>query len=113
VHRAAVARAPGRGARRRHREAARPRVPLRRPNGAGEKEKAGDSGQRGGGFFHPSASEKLIGSILLGLYDGEGKLHHVGFTSSFPARERGKLLRKLKPIVRPPGFTGRPPAGPS
>jgi ATP-dependent DNA ligase len=66
-----------------------------------------------GGFRYASASKKLIGSILLGLYDGEGKLHHVGFTSSFPARERGKLLRKLKPLVRPPGFTGRAPGGPS
>jgi ATP-dependent DNA ligase len=35
-----------------------------------------------GGFRYESGSRE-VGSLLLGLYDGQGKLHHVGFTSSF------------------------------
>src|SRR6478735_2417109 len=36
-----------------------------------------------------------VGSLLLGLYDDAGKLHSVGFTSSFSASERGALLARL------------------
>jgi ATP-dependent DNA ligase len=54
-----------------------------------------------------------VGSLLLGLYDDEGKLNHVGFTSAFSARERGPLLKRLKEIEKPPGFTGTAPGGPS
>ncbi|HYC33308.1 MAG TPA: ATP-dependent DNA ligase, partial [Gemmatimonadales bacterium] len=54
-----------------------------------------------------------IGSLLLGLYDGEGLLHHVGFCSSLTAKERGTLLARLEPLRKPPGFTGRAPGGPS
>ena len=54
-----------------------------------------------------------IGSLLLGLYDDNGKLNHVGFTSGFAARERGPLLERLREIQKPPGFTGSAPGGPS
>lgn len=54
-----------------------------------------------------------IGSLLLGLYDDEGKLNHVGFTSGFRDGERGPLLKKLQPLEKPPGFTGSAPGGPS
>ncbi len=54
-----------------------------------------------------------IGSLLLGLYDDEGKLNHVGFTSGFRDGERGPLLKKLQPFEKPPGFTGSAPGGPS
>ncbi len=54
-----------------------------------------------------------VGSLLLGLYDREGKLDHVGFSSSFTAEERRELLPLLLPLVAPPGFTGKAPGGPS
>jgi ATP-dependent DNA ligase len=54
-----------------------------------------------------------IGSLLLGLYDGEGRLNHVGFCSSLAASERRGLREKLERLRRPPGFTGRAPGGPS
>jgi ATP-dependent DNA ligase len=65
-----------------------------------------------GGFRYASTSP-VIGSLLLGLYDAKGLLHHVGFTSGFSTAERRSLLQKLEPLVRPPGFTGRAPGGPS
>ena len=65
-----------------------------------------------GGFRYASTS-RVVGSLLLGLYDAKGLLHHVGFTSGFSATERRSLLRKLEPLVEPPGFTGRAPGGPS
>jgi len=54
-----------------------------------------------------------IGSLLLGLYDDEGLLDHVGFCSSLPTSERRGLKEKLENLRRPPGFTGRSPGGPS
>jgi len=54
-----------------------------------------------------------IGSLLLGLYDAEGLLDHVGFTSSFNPKQRLELKRIVEPLIGPPGFTGRAPGGPS
>jgi ATP-dependent DNA ligase len=65
-----------------------------------------------GGFRYGSKT-KLVGSLLLGLYDNQGLLHHVGFTSSIEAASRPALTRKLKALIEPPGFTGRAPGGPS
>jgi ATP-dependent DNA ligase len=65
-----------------------------------------------GGFRYASKGHAL-GSLLLGLYDDEGLLHHVGFTSSFRADERHELLEKVEPLVEAPGFTGQAPGGPS
>ncbi|MGZ8311097.1 MAG: ATP-dependent DNA ligase [Allosphingosinicella sp.] len=65
-----------------------------------------------GGFRYGSNS-RLVGSLLLGLHDDEGRLHHVGFTSSIPADERPALTRRLEAMIAPPGFTGRAPGGPS
>ena len=55
----------------------------------------------------------MVGSLLLGLYDGAGKLNHIGFTSGMSAAERKALTPKLEALVAPPGFTGRAPGGPS
>jgi ATP-dependent DNA ligase len=41
----------------------------------------------------------LVGSLLLGLYDAEGTLHHVGVASSFKQTERANLAEKLKPLT--------------
>lgn len=65
------------------------------------------------GGFRYASNAKVIGSLLLGLYDREGKLNHVGFTSGLSAEERKELVRKLKPLIAPPGFSGRAPGGPS
>src|SRR6266851_7803640 len=65
-----------------------------------------------GGFRYASEG-KLIGSMLLGLYDDDGLLHHVGFTSSFKASEKPALTKKLEKLIKPPGFTGNAPGGPS
>ena len=65
------------------------------------------------GGFRYAAKGGGIGSLLLGLYDDDGALHHVGFTSSFKAGERLELRTKVEPLVQPPGFTGRAPGGPS
>jgi ATP-dependent DNA ligase len=65
-----------------------------------------------GGFRYASKGGG-IGSLLLGLYDEEGLLNHVGFTSSLRAEERVRLRARLEPLIEPPGFTGRAPGGPS
>jgi ATP-dependent DNA ligase len=51
--------------------------------------------------------------LLLGLHDETGALNHVGFCSSFNAREKKELTTKLEPLIGPPGFTGTAPGGPS
>jgi len=65
-----------------------------------------------GGFRYASAN-KVVGSLLLGLYDDEGLLNHVGFTSGIAAAERKSVTQKLEALVGPPGFTGQAPGGPS
>ena len=65
-----------------------------------------------GGFRYASRGRE-VGSLLLGLYDRKGLLHHVGFCSSLNERERKGLLAKLERLVEPPGFTGKAPGGPS
>jgi ATP-dependent DNA ligase len=65
-----------------------------------------------GGFRYASGS-KLIGSLLLGLYDGDGLLHHVGFTSAFKTTDKRALTKKFEALRKPPGFTGNAPGGPS
>jgi len=71
-----------------------------------------------GGFRYSAGAEGRsagheIGSLLLGLYDGQGLLHHVGFCSGLSENERRDLVRRLEPLISPPGFTGRAPGGPS
>ena len=65
------------------------------------------------GGFRYAEKKPEVGSLLLGLYDDEGLLHHVGFTSAIPAKERPALTKKLESLIEPPGFTGSAPGGPS
>ena len=65
-----------------------------------------------GGFRFASGS-KLIGSLLLGLYDDAGLLNHVGFTSAFKNTDKHALTKKFEALRKPPGFTGNAPGGPS
>lgn len=65
------------------------------------------------GGFRYAEKKHEVGSLLLGLYDDEGILHHVGFTSGIPAKERPELTERLEALIGPPGFTGNAPGGPS
>jgi ATP-dependent DNA ligase len=65
------------------------------------------------GGFRYGEGTRTVGSLLLGLYNGEGLLDHVGFTSGLSDKEKPELTRRLEKIVKPPGFTGRAPGGPS
>ena len=66
-----------------------------------------------GGFRYASKGKGVVGSLLLGLYDTDGLLHHVGFCSSFKTDQRKKLAAMLEPLIQAPGFTGQAPGGPS
>ncbi len=63
-----------------------------------------------GGFRYGTNSNE-IGSLLLGFYDDDGLLHHVGFTASFRRDQRAALTEMVEPLVQAPGFTGRAPGG--
>jgi ATP-dependent DNA ligase len=65
-----------------------------------------------GGFRYEQGSRE-VGSLLLGLYNKDGKLDHVGFTSSIADSDRKALTKLLEALVEPPGFSGNAPGGPS
>ena len=65
------------------------------------------------GGFRYNEGTKIIGSLLLGLYNEQGLLDHVGFTSSLKAEEKKALTPKLEKLVKEPGFTGDKPGGAS
>ncbi len=65
------------------------------------------------GGFRYASNKKVVGSLLLGLYDDQGLLHHVGFTAAFKEAAKQGLTKKLEPLIQPPGFTGNKPGGPS
>jgi ATP-dependent DNA ligase len=43
--------------------------------------------------------QPLLGSLLLGLYDGQGNLQHIGVSASFTAKRRAELIEELRPLV--------------
>ncbi len=63
-----------------------------------------------GGFRYDAAGTTMA-SLLLGLYDAQGRLHHVGFTSSFSAEARGALTPRLEALKGPSAFDGSAPGG--
>src|SRR5712671_823978 len=65
------------------------------------------------GGFRYAEKDSEVGSLLLGLYNEEGKLDHVGFTSGFADVDRQKLTKRLEKLRKPPGFSGKAPGGPS
>ncbi len=65
------------------------------------------------GGFRYATGERVVGSLLLGLYDDAGLLHHVGFTSAFKATEKRELTDKFEALKKAPGFTGNAPGRPS
>jgi ATP-dependent DNA ligase len=58
-------------------------------------------------------NRKVVGSLLLGLYDNKGLLHHVGFTSALKNAEKPALTDRLVPLITDTSFTGNAPGGPS
>ena len=64
-----------------------------------------------GGFRYASRDASAIGSLLLGLYNQEGRLDHVGFAASFTAKERAELKPIVEALKGGPGFSGRAPGG--
>jgi ATP-dependent DNA ligase len=70
----------------------------------------------GGYRWNRGEEGKSVGSLLLGLFDSAGVLHHVGHTSSFKAQEKRELVEFLAPYVSDEdhGFgKGRTPGEPS
>ena len=57
--------------------------------------------------WHKHGPGTMVGSLLLGLYDTEGVLHHVGITSAFTAAKRQELVAILAPL-REGAFEGHP-----
>jgi ATP-dependent DNA ligase len=48
--------------------------------------------------WHKNGPGTHVGSLLLGLYDDDGKLNHVGVTSSFSWERRASILKELEPL---------------
>ncbi|HJT16261.1 MAG TPA: ATP-dependent DNA ligase [Thermoanaerobaculia bacterium] len=48
--------------------------------------------------WHKNGPGTMVGSLLLGLYDHEGRLHHVGVTAAFTTTMRKKLAEELAPL---------------
>jgi ATP-dependent DNA ligase len=48
--------------------------------------------------WHKNGPGTHVGSLLLGLYDDAGTLHHVGITSSFTWDRRAALVAELEPL---------------
>ena len=47
--------------------------------------------------WRPGKEDGTVGSLILGLYDGGGRLHVVGHSSGLRAAEKRSLVAKLKP----------------
>jgi len=65
------------------------------------------------GGFRYERNSSLVGSLLLGLYNSDGKLDHVGFTATLHDLDRKALTGSLERLITPPGFDGNAPGGPS
>jgi ATP-dependent DNA ligase len=57
--------------------------------------------------FHKNGRD-MVGSLILGLYDDEGVLHHVGVTSAFTVAARKALLKELEPLREGGSRPGEP-----
>ncbi|MFZ5441489.1 MAG: ATP-dependent DNA ligase [Myxococcota bacterium] len=66
------------------------------------------------GGYREGKTPGTVGSLLLGLYDEQGVLQHVGHTSSFTAKEKRALRERLEPLRGGKSFgEGRTPDAPS
>lgn len=65
------------------------------------------------GGFRYGSDTKEVGSLLLGLYDENGRLNHVGFTSGIAKADKPSLTKTLEKLIHEPGFDGKAPGVPS
>ena len=65
------------------------------------------------GGYRYAEKGRAVGSLLLGLYNRQGALDHVGFCSGLTGKIREGLLERLEQLQASPGFSGRGPGGPS
>ena len=65
------------------------------------------------GGFRYGEGTKTVGSLLLGLYDDEGRLVYIGHTSSVKKSDRHELTKKLEAMKADNPFEVRVPGGPS
>jgi ATP-dependent DNA ligase len=65
------------------------------------------------GGFRYGEGTKDVGSLLLGLYDDEGRLVYIGHTSSIRKDDRAELTKKLEALRGENPFEVRVPGGPS
>ncbi len=65
------------------------------------------------GGFRYGQDGRHVASLLLGLYDDQGRLNHVGHTSAIAAADRPALTKRLEALAGGEGFTGDAPGGPS
>lgn len=65
------------------------------------------------GGFRYGEGTRTVGSLLLGLYDEEGRLVHIGHTSSIKKADRAALTKKLEALRGKNPFQVRVPGGPS
>ena len=65
------------------------------------------------GGFRYGEGTKSVGSLLLGLYDEEGRLVHIGHTSSIKKADRAELTKRLEKLRGDNPFEVRVPGGPS
>lgn len=65
------------------------------------------------GGFRYGEGTKLVGSLLLGLYDDEGRLVYIGHTSSIKKDDRAELTKRLESLRAENAFEVRVPGGPS
>lgn len=62
------------------------------------------------GGFRWSKSGRTLGSMLLGLYAGDGRLYHVGFCSALNAKVRAEADERVLPLRGGEGFSGQGPS---
>ncbi|MFF4344069.1 ATP-dependent DNA ligase [Kitasatospora sp. NPDC001540] len=59
--------------------------------------------------YREHKSGPVVGSLLLGLYDADGRLQHVGVSASFPMARRAELAAELAPLRLDPARLGDHP----
>jgi ATP-dependent DNA ligase len=65
------------------------------------------------GGFRFATGSRQVGSLLLGLYNDQDLLDHVGFAAGLAALDHQAVTRKLLSLKGAPGFSGNAPGGPS
>jgi ATP-dependent DNA ligase len=86
---------------------AKPRAGVYEPNGRAmikvKHERTCDAVVAGYRLHKTSTEEEpLLGSLLLGLYDAEGRLQHIGVSAAFAKARRAELVKELEPLLVDP-----------